>query len=93
MNQPRIRHDARNGLFEIEVDGHSAHVEYRREGGTMTILHTIVPEPIGGRGIARTLTEAAVDYARREGLRVEPRCPYAAAYFQRHPELADLLLA
>ncbi|WP_024890533.1 GNAT family N-acetyltransferase [Luteimonas huabeiensis] len=87
----RIEHDPRRGLFETVVEGVRAHLEYGREDGRLAILHTVVPEAVGGRGIAGALTEAALDYARAEGLKVEPRCAYAQAWFRRHPEAADLL--
>ncbi|MCD9030142.1 N-acetyltransferase [Luteimonas sp. Y-2-2-4F] len=87
----RVDHDPRRGLFETEAEGVRAHLEYRREGGRLAILHTVVPEAASGRGIAGALTEAALDYARAEGLKVEPRCAYAQAWFRRHPEAADLL--
>ena len=86
----QIRHDAASRRFAIEVDGHLGYLEYERDGGTMAITHTIVPAPIGGRGIAAALVRTAVEHARQEGLKVVPACSYAAAWFARHPEYADL---
>lgn len=90
MNDIDIQHDSTVHRFLCEVDGHTGSVEYRREGGVMTILHTDVPEQIGGRGIASRLVRAALDFARAEGLRVVPRCSYTAAWIERHPDYADL---
>lgn len=90
MNDTAIRHSRMRNRFETEVDGQSAYVEYALEGGTMAIVHTIVPEAIGGRGIAGKLVQAAVEHAQAEGLKVAPRCSYAAAWMDRHPEFADL---
>jgi predicted GNAT family acetyltransferase len=50
-----------------------------------------VPDPVSGRGIAASLTKAALTHARVAGWRVIPQCPYAAVYVQRHPEWSDIL--
>lgn len=86
MNDIAIRHDASRHRFETDVDGHVGFVEYSIAGDVMAINHTIVPEAIGGRGIAGKLVQSAVEFARAQGLQVEPRCEYAKAWMQRHPE-------
>ncbi|WP_407351772.1 GNAT family N-acetyltransferase [Luteimonas sp. R10] len=87
---PAIHHDSRRGLFEVEVEGHRAQLAYGLQDGIMTILSTLVPAAVGGRGIAGRLVDAALQHARAQGLRVDPRCSYAAAYIDRHPEHAGL---
>lgn len=86
----QIRHDAASRRFAIEVDGHLGYLEYERDGGTMAITHTMVPPAIGGRGIAAALVQAAVEYARAEGLKVDPHCSYADAWMRRHPQHDNL---
>ncbi len=86
-----IRHDADQQRFHTMVDDHEAEVGYELDGGVMAITHTGVPEAIGGRGIAGELNRAAFEHARREGLRVQPLCAYAAAWVKRHPDYADVL--
>ncbi|NZA27349.1 N-acetyltransferase [Luteimonas sp. SJ-92] len=83
-----VRHDPGAGRFWVDVDGHRGTLEYRRSGGTMAIVQTVVPPAVGGRGIARRLVEAAVRHARIEGLAVDPICSYAQAWLRRHPERA-----
>jgi predicted GNAT family acetyltransferase len=39
------------------------------------------------------MTRAALDFARSQNLKVEPRCPYTAGFMQKHSEYADLLIA
>jgi predicted GNAT family acetyltransferase len=86
-----VEHDPQGCRFHTEVDGHRAEVDYRLADGIMTITHTGVPEAIGGRGIAASLTRAALDTARARGWRVEAHCAYAKDYLQRHKEYADLV--
>lgn len=85
-----IRHDAGAHRFVADVDGVEAYVEYEPEDGRIAITHTIVPEVVGGRGIAGRLVAATLEYARGAGLKVAPRCSYAEAYMGKHPEYADL---
>ena len=85
-----IAHDPASQRFTTDVDGQTAYLEYERAGDVMVITHTIVPPAIGGRGIAAALVQAAVEYARAEGLKVDPRCSYADAWMRRHPEYQGL---
>lgn len=87
----QVRHEGHAGRFVAEVEGVQARLDYRRSDDTMTIVHTIVPAAIGGRGIAARLVESALEFARAQGLKVVPQCSYAAAHVAKHPEYADLV--
>lgn len=93
MREPAfvVRHDAARSRFVATVEGHDCVVDYRLERGVMRLVHTGVPPPVEGRGIAAALVQTALDHARRNGLKIEPRCSYARAYIQRRPETHDLL--
>ena len=54
-----IIHQPEQKLFKTEVDGRTAFVQYRLIGDSLDIIHTIVPQPIEGRGIAAALVKAA----------------------------------
>ena len=85
-----VQHLPDRHRFEVHAEGAVAELEYRTDGAVMTILHTEVPEPIGGRGIAGSLVAAALDEARARGWKVDPACPYAATWMERHPESSSL---
>jgi uncharacterized protein len=87
----QVRHDSSHQRFSAAVDGHEAELAYEQRGEVLCLTHTAVPEEIGGRGVAGDLVRTALEYARTEGLKVEPACSYAAAYMERHPQYADLL--
>jgi predicted GNAT family acetyltransferase len=60
-------------------------------GSNLTVYHTEVLPQAEGRGLAKKLLVAMVDYARKNGLQVIPLCPYVHAQFKRHPgDYADL---
>jgi uncharacterized protein len=77
--------------FFFALEGHNARLDYELHDGVMTITHTIVPEALGGRGIAAQLTQAAFDYARAMEFKIIPQCSYAAAWVKKHHEAQDLL--
>jgi predicted GNAT family acetyltransferase len=85
---PEIVDDAERERFVAEVDGELARLEYEVEDGRLVLLHTEVPEPLGGRGLAGRLVQAAVARAARDGLTLAPWCPYARKWLQDHPDAA-----
>lgn len=89
---PNITHDRERRRFETVVEGETAVLDYALERNTMIILHVVVPDAIGGRGIGGALTQAAFESARVDGLRVAPQCPFAESYARKHPEYADLVV-
>jgi hypothetical protein len=72
----------------VEADGQVAELIYRQEGNHLVLVHTGVPEALGGRGIGGRLVEAAVEKAAAEGLVVEAWCPFARTWLRTHPEAA-----
>ena len=72
----------------VEQDGHTAELVYRVEPGRLVLVHTGVPEELGGHGIAGDLVRAAVARAAAEGRTVVPWCPYARRWLRAHPDEA-----
>jgi len=85
-----VRHNSAERRFEILLDGNCAVLDYEISGGTVIVTHTEVPPQCRGRGLAEALVRAALAWIGREGLRVEPRCEYAARFIERHPEFHPL---
>lgn len=85
-----ISHEAGAQRFVVVVDGHECELVYRLHDGVMKIIHTGVPDAVGGRGIAGELTKFAFETARANGWKVVPACSYASVWIQRHPEYADI---
>ena len=48
---PDVRDDRANSRFVVEQDGVVAELVYRDEPGRLVLLHTEVPDQVGGRGI------------------------------------------
>jgi predicted GNAT family acetyltransferase len=88
---PTVTHRPAAQRFEASVGGRLAVCAYRRSGSVVHFTHTEVPAALQGRGIAAALVQAALAWARAEGLQVRPACSYVAAYMRRHPPTLDLL--
>lgn len=86
-----VVHNERASRFEAHIPEGLCRADYRRVGRAMHMVHTEVPPQARGRGEAGRVVEAALDYARANGLTVTPMCPYVRTYFLRHPERQDLL--
>jgi uncharacterized protein len=86
-----MRDSVERGRFELEVEGRVVHADYRREPGTLVILHVYAPPPLRGTGAAdRLMTEVAA-LARAEGVRVRALCGYARGWLAARPEHRGLL--
>lgn len=83
----KIEHQPEQKLFKTEVEGRTAFVQYRLLHGSLDIIHTIVPRPLEGQGIAAALVKAAYDYATANSLKPKATCSYAVTWLQRHPEV------
>lgn len=81
------------GNFIAEVDGKEAGImEYTWiSSDEFTIDHTEVYDEYQGMSVGKKLVLEAVDYARKEGAKIKPLCPYAKAIFDKTPAFQDVL--
>lgn len=79
--------------FVLERDGEPiGKALYQRADGVITFTHTEVDPAIQERGLGSLLAKAALDaVAAEEGTRVVAKCPFIAAYIERHAEYQELL--
>lgn len=76
--------------FEIALDGgETAFADYEIAGDSIVFPHTVTPKAYQGRGLASQLAEAALAYARDQGLKVRPHCGFFRAYIAKRPDLHD----
>jgi predicted GNAT family acetyltransferase len=80
------------GRFEIERDGKVAYLEYSMTGKVLGLIHTEIPAELRGLGLASSLSETALQYAIKNGLKVDVICPSVFAYIAKHPEYSDVVL-
>ena len=92
MEIQRIEENTK-GSFFIEENGEKlAVMTYSKAGSDKIIIdHTEVGETLKGTGAGKKLVAAGVSYARENGLKIIPLCPFAKAEFSKTAEYADVL--
>jgi predicted GNAT family acetyltransferase len=78
--------------YELRADGALVgELRYGRRPESVILLHTEIEPGRRGRGLGTELVRRALDDVARRGERVVPRCPFVAAFIDRHPEYRRLL--
>lgn len=86
------KNGAESGFFLAEDDGKRMgflSYEWASES-VFAILHTVVEETYQGQGVAKSLLDSAVSFARDNGYKIMPLCPYADKVFRRDPSYSDV---
>ncbi|CAN0654985.1 N-acetyltransferase [Nitratireductor aquimarinus] len=87
-----LEEEGSKGRYVYRAEGHEAEMTFSKVGTSQIIIdHTGVPDAFRGQGVGLALVTRAVEDARRNGVKVRPLCPFAAAQFRRHPEWSDVL--
>jgi predicted GNAT family acetyltransferase len=88
----RVVDNPREHRFEAYLgDRLAGFAVYRAQPGRLVFTHTETLPEFAGRGVGSGLAAAALDEVRARGLAVVPRCPFIAAWIERHPEYRDLV--
>jgi len=87
-----VQHDQSRHRFFLDVSGGTAELTYRPlQNGTLDLVHTGVPEAASGQGVGGTLAKAAFTWARQNGVKLVPTCPFVQKWLERHPDEQDLV--
>lgn len=93
MEEVQLKINGNKGAFYIEVDGkQEAMMTFVFTGQDKIIIdHTEVNEGNNGRGFGKKMLAKAVEYARENGIKIIPLCPFAKSVFDKVPEYRDVL--
>lgn len=86
-----VVHYPRQRRYVVELDGHTAFLQYRQMGASFVITHTEVPPEFEGKGIGGALVKAVLDEVRDQDFVVVPLCPFVRSYIRKHPEYLDIV--
>ncbi len=90
-----VKHDKKhnNGVFYMEENGQRiATLTYFSENeNQFTIEHTVVAPGNEGKGLGKQLVDAVVAFARENGFKIVPQCPYARKVMERSDTYKDVL--
>jgi predicted GNAT family acetyltransferase len=90
--KPRPPQKVTTGRFEIERNGEGAFLEYTLAGNILELTHTEVPEKLRHMGLASSLAETALNWAREHNLKVDIVRDTVRHYVGEHPEYSDLVM-
>jgi predicted GNAT family acetyltransferase len=92
MAEIKIQLNNNDGSFHlVENEEQLGELTFSIEGKDITAHHTEVAEQHQGKGAAKQLFDAVVQYARDNQLQIVPMCSYVQTSFQRKPhEYADV---
>ena len=79
------KNNSRDGYFIAEENGkRMGYISYEwMNESVFAIMHTVVEPAFQGRGIAKALLDAAVAYARENGLKIHAVCSYVVRQFEK----------
>jgi len=84
-----LTHNPDESRYEYHIDGHIAYITYLQQGDNMHLTHTIVPDPLSGKGLARMLLEDVLEVIKKEGKKAVAECSYVVRYQEKNPEKSD----
>jgi uncharacterized protein len=88
MSDAEVTDNTGNSQLEIHADGAIAELVYRTRANRLVLVHTEVPEALGGRGLGGELVKAAISKAAASGMTIVPVCPFARGWLEKHPGAA-----
>lgn len=81
------------GIFKAMEDGSKAgEMTYSRRGETIVIEHTEVDPKFQGKGVGKQLVKEAVNFSRKNNVKISPECSYAKKVLTRGEEFKDVLV-
>ncbi len=64
----------------------------RRDDLRVNIDHVYVDSSLRGAGVASDIMLMAYEHIKSKGLKIVAKCPYAIAWFKRHPQYQDIVI-
>ena len=87
-----IHRNDTNGRYELHLDGQLASfADFRREGDTVVMPHTVTLPAYRGQGLAAQVVRAALDDFLEEHVQVVPSCWFVAEVIEAHEAYRSLV--
>mgnify|MGYP000014479304 FL=1 len=72
--------------YEYHIEGNIAYITYDDQDGNMHLTHTIVPDALAGKGLAKQLLEDVLEQIKKDGKKAVAKCSYIVKYQEKNPE-------
>jgi uncharacterized protein len=88
-----IKHDGKYNKFFTEVSGKESNLSYEKITDTIWDYKVMfVPRNLRGQGIAGKVVEFALNFAKKNNIKIKATCSYVSGFIDAHPEFKDLLV-
>ena len=85
--QHEEKEDRKGSFFVMGDDSPLAEMTYTMPNSKLMIIqHTEVDDILQGKHVGQQLIDAAVNYARENGLKIFPLCPFVKAVFTKNED-------
>lgn len=88
-----IKENKENRRYEAKIKDVIAFVEYEKEDGITFLLHTEVPETLGGQGVGSKMIRQVLLKIKAENSKVKIQCPFIQEYVDKHPEWRGIVIS
>jgi len=89
--EPEVIHEKENQRFVIYTDANEVYVEYKMEEKEINLYHTFTHPALRGKGLAAQVVRAALEFAKKNNLKVIPTCSYVQSFIAKNAEYKDLI--
>ena len=78
-----IIHSEEEHRFILDKPEGTCYLEYSKQGNEVTVLHTIVPDPLSGKGLAGQLANAFFAWATAKQYVIHSGCSYMTSWLKK----------
>ncbi|MFV0381209.1 MAG: GNAT family N-acetyltransferase [Breznakia sp.] len=68
-----------------------AYIDFKKNAQVYSIMEVFVDSSLRGQGVAQQLMDAMVQVLQEQQAQCIAVCPYAIAYFEKHPQFQTVL--
>ena len=88
----KLIHNTKESKYEYHIDGFVAYISYDDRDGNMHLTHTIVPDELAGKGLAKTLLEDVLEQVKKANKKAVADCSYIVKYLEKNPEKSSFFV-
>jgi len=89
--EEKVTHEKEDKRFVINLEGNEVYVEYTMAGNEINLYHTFTDPALRGKGLAAQVVRAALEFAKKNNLKVIPTCSYVQAFIAKNENYKELV--
>lgn len=89
--EENVIHEKENERFVIYSEGNEVYIEYSMAGNKINLYHTFTDPALRGKGLAAHVVRAALEFAKKNNLKVIPTCSYVQSFIAKNDEYKELV--